>query len=454
MNDKLPCPIVQGEQSRLFPVLSVTSKEGRTTSILLSCLSKIDELGRELLASAGQRVGARSSLETFTEVVPAKISGSSKDRPDGMIVLQAGKRQWMAFVEAKVGNSDLNADQVERYRALAKENNVDCVVTISNQFATTPTTHPLEAVRKSRSRVPVIHWSWMHILTTVDLLISRNDVADRDQLLLLNELRRFLTHDSAGVRGFDRMPREWSELNKLVSGGGIIAAKSPLAQAVLDAWHQETRDLSLILSRMTETHVDQKLSRKHTADPALRHKDELTLLREQKQLQVVLAVPNAAAPLEVVADLARRTIEVGMTLRAPEDKKSVTARLNWLLRQIKEEPTEDLIVRINWPGASPTTQHTVKELQDNVDVAKEGKERMTPSSFHLFSSTRLGSRFIQQANFIADIEQIIPDFYGSYGSRLTPWKKPAPRIKTDRTEADDVSTEALSEDAGKFEADK
>lgn len=171
---KAPLPeyLKQGEAARLFPVLSTTSKEGRTTSIVLACISKVEELGASLLASIGQRVGKRASIETYTEVVFENQSAEIKDRPDGLIILKVGSRSWRALVEAKIANSELDPDQLERYRVLAKDNGIDCVISISNQFATTPQTHPLESVRKSRSKIPVYHWSWMHILTTTDLLIS------------------------------------------------------------------------------------------------------------------------------------------------------------------------------------------------------------------------------------------------------------------------------------------
>ncbi|MEM0923608.1 MAG: hypothetical protein AAGI13_11220 [Pseudomonadota bacterium] len=346
----------------------------------------------------------------------------------------------------------MDAEQIERYRALARDNAIDCLITISNQFATSPTIHPIEAVRKSRAKVPVIHWSWMHILTTADLLLSGNDVANTDQRVLLNELRRFLSHESGGVRGFDRMPKEWVDLNRLVSSGGVIPAKSDEAQVVLDAWHQETRDLSLILSRMTETRVEQRLSRKHAADPALRQKDDLSFLREKKQLRVTLAIPDAAAPLDVVVDLSRRSIDVGMTLRAPEYRKTTKARLIWLLKQIKPAETPDVYVRIQWPRTSAPTQHLISDLRERVEIAKEGKEHLAPTFFHLFESKRLGGKFVQQGNFIDDLEKQVPAFYGAYGAHLTGWKKPAPQIKPDRKDPADVSLEALSEGANTFEA--
>lgn len=220
---------------------------------------------------------------------------------------------------------------------------------------------------------------------------------------------------------------------------------------MIDAWHQETRDLSLILSRMTEASVTEKLPRKHLNDPAQRKKDELVLLRESHQLRCLLEVPDTAAPIEVTADIMRRCVDVGMSIRAPEDRKTTKARLNWLLRQIKTDGLEDLHVRLLWPGASEPTQHLVSELRENLDICDENKQHLVAHGFHIFMSKRLGGRFAQQANFIADLEEIVPLFYGEVGSHLSVWKKPAPKIRLEKPTAEDVSTEAIADEAEGFE---
>ncbi len=236
-----------------------------------------------------------------------------------------------------------------------------------------------------------------------------------------------------------------------MSSGGIVPAHSPEAQEVVNAWHQETRDLSLILSRMTEASVSEKLPRKHLNDPALRKKEELAQLRENHQLRCLLEVPDAAAPIEVVADMKRRCVDVGMTIRAPEDRKTTKARLNWLLRQIKIKKTDDLHIRLLWPGASEPTQHLVCDLRENVDICDEGKQHLVAHGFHVFLSRNLGGRFTQQANFISDTESIVPQFYGEVGSALSVWKKPAPKIRLEKPTSEDVSTEGIAEAAEKFE---
>lgn len=451
MSEDLPEYIVQGGHARLFPVLATTSKEGRTTSIVLACMAKIDEFGASLLGSLGQKIGTRTKIETYTEVVCKNRLTDIKDRPDGLIVVKNGSREWRALVEAKVGANELSPDQIEKYRQLAKDNSIDCVITVSNQFATTTLTHPLPEVQKSRSKIPVYHWSWMYILTEADLLLNQDAVADIDQRLLLNELRRFLTHESAGVKGFDRMPKEWIELNRLISSGGQVSTKSPDAAAVVAAWHQETRDLALILSRMTRTNVTERLNRKYKSDRTARAKDELAILRDTHQLCAELDVPDAAAPIAIVADIKGRRVDVGMTVRAPEDKVSTKARVNWLLKQIKTDHANDLFLRLLWPGKAEPTQHLVSKLRLSPELAQEERGHLSPHSFHVFISKGLGARFAQQVNFISDLEDLVPMFYGEVGSRIASWQRRAPKIKEDRSSPDDVTAKAISEDAQEYE---
>ena len=433
----LPEKVIQGEQARLFSVLSTKSKEGRTTATLLACLTLVHELAKVLLSGVGQRLGARAKISSFTEVVFQNQPDGTNDRPDGLMIVSFGKREWKALIEAKVGAASLQVEQIERYRAIAKDNGIDCVITISNQFATSPDSHPLTEVRRSRSKIPVFHWSWMHILITADLLLSTEVISDNDQKLLLNELHRFLTHESTEVRGFERMPKEWTDLNKLVSSGGVIQASSAEARTVMYAWHQETRNLALVLSRLTETVVGEKLLRKHQADPLQRQKDELAVLKDRFQLGSTLNVDGAAAPVEVVVDLMRRCVDVGMSLRAPEDRKTTKARLNWLLRQIKTENLDDLFVRLHWPRTSEPTQHLISELRENLSICDEGKHHLVTRSFHVFYSKRLGGRFAQQSNFINDLEEIVPEFYGEVGEHLRAWQRPAPRIRTEALKDDE-----------------
>ncbi|WP_349364674.1 MAG: hypothetical protein ABL307_05295 [Roseitalea porphyridii] len=63
----------------------------------------------------------------------------------------------------------------------------------------------------------------------------------------------------------------------------------------------------------------------------------------------------------------------------------------------------------------------------------------------MFLSKRLGARFIQQTNFISELESLVPDFYRKVGQNLTAWQMKPPKIREEKKEAEDVSVEAIAE---------
>lgn len=203
--NEIPEMLASGEASRLFPVLSENSKEGRTLSIFLSCLENVGEFGRAMLGGLGAKAGTRAKIDTFTEVVFKKTAAEKGERPDRIIVLRNGSNVWTALVEAKVGSNDLTNAQIEGYLALARSNGIDAVITVSNQFTPLPTHHPLN-ISASLTKVGLFHWSWGYVITQAQLLREQGAVVDREQRILLSELQRFLLHPSSGVKEFDQMP--------------------------------------------------------------------------------------------------------------------------------------------------------------------------------------------------------------------------------------------------------
>ena len=117
-------------KARLIPVSgigSVQEAEQRATSALLAVLSVVRDLSIDLLAPLGASKAQKAAVETYIEVnTPGK-----KVRPDGLIQVSFGKNSWSAFVEVKTGVHTLDADQINSYFDLAREYDIDHVLTIS-----------------------------------------------------------------------------------------------------------------------------------------------------------------------------------------------------------------------------------------------------------------------------------------------------------------------------------
>ena len=442
---KLPSILEKGEPSRLFPVLADTSKEGRTLSIFLACLENVHEFGRAMMSSLDQRLGVRAKVETYTEVGLRKTIPGAKHRPDGLIVISTGKSTWTALVEAKVGAAELTNEQIEAYLNLAKLNGIDAVITLSNQFTSLPTHHPLSVSGVLTRKVGLFHWSWGYVITQAHVLKETGDVADREQLLLLTELQRFLLHPSSGVKEFDQMPAAWSELCSKVAAGASPAAKALETQEVVGAWHQALERVTSVLSRQLNDHVEVQMSRAEASDPALRIKGSLEGLVREACLTNQLVVPDAAAPIQICADLRKRAVSFQMRLKAPTDRQSTKARVSWLLRQLAQAEPRDVHIRLSWPGRAAPTQFPLADLRATPELATQGRDGMSVLSFDVLLVRDLGGRFAQRKLFVSELIKAAAEFYNNVGGYLTAWQAKPPKITGAKVEPASVSDEALRE---------
>ena len=424
---ELPDNLAAGEVARLFPVIAETGKEQKAVSILLSVMAAVPVYAHSILLTLGQRIGNRTQVDTFTEIVfKTESKETSKDRPDGLIKVSTGRgRSWSCLIEAKIGKSELGYDQVDRYIRLAKENCVDAVLTISNQFAANPTHHPLGKSVKRPKTVELYHVSWGFLLTEAIRLHEQTVVEDPEQAFLIRELVRFLSHPSAGVSGFTSMPSEWSAtVDKIQAGGRILKGD---ALVVVGAWHQELRDLSLQLTQLVRYRVETFLARKHLADPELRLSDDADTLISDGVLKANLVVPNAASQIHITADLKTRVLRVSMMIDAPRDKARNSSRLNWFLRQIKNTQREDIYISAIWASRAASTMYSLEEWRDDPKSIDSSANSSEIRAFEIRLVSTNSKRFAGVRTFIDELENLVPTFYEEVGQHLVAWQAPAPK---------------------------
>lgn len=416
-----------GELPRLIPTVSDSSREKRVLSVFFSAMMSVDAFRSTMLESLGHRVGTRSTVTAFVEPV-FKGKDVGKDRPDGLLVLNTGRRQWTALVEAKIGNAGLDRDQVAKYIGYARDFQIDAVITLSNQFVALPDHYPFQFPKSVSRGVALFHWSWMFVVTQASLLLTSNAVQQPDQRYLLNETLRYWKHDSSGISSFDRMNREWRELVDKVRNKASLNRTMPEVENSVAAWHQEVRDLSLLISRRMGRPVAARLSRAHRADPILRLKDDSDYLIKEKCLCCELDIPGAAAPLTVQVDLASRTIRCSMRLQAPADRKRSSARTNWLVRQLTKSDGAGVYVKAFRRGRAEETEALLTDLREDADLLDSSNSETVPIAYEIFAIEELGGRFAGNKIFIDTLEQVVPAFYQRVGMHLRAWVQAPPRI--------------------------
>ena len=439
---QLPDFIARGEQARLIPVVADTSKEQRTASVLLAAMRGVHEFRQIMLSSLGVKAGNRSTLDTWTEVAFKSEDKTDKaDRPDGLILLHTGRKQWCALVEAKVGNAEVDENQLKQYLQQAKKHKLDAVITVTNQFVAMPLHHPVKVPKNLVKGVGLYHWSWMYAITQATLLLESDAIESPDQRFLLEEVLRYLGSDSSGISRFDSMNREWRDVVGKVRSGAVLSKSAEEIENTVSSWHQEQRDLCLVMSRKLGQAVKLKLSRTHRLDPVARLKDDCELLAKEQRLVCILDVPNAVAPLEVIADLNKRTIVCRMKLAAPQDKKRATARVNWLARQLTKSDPTGVYVKAIRPGRAEETQALLSNVLEDAGVLDSNSSSVVPSAFEVFYMIDLANRFAGSKVFIEELEGAVPHFYQEVGQRLRAWIAPPPQLNRRDPMAKNVETE-------------
>lgn len=197
----------------------------------------------------------------------------------------------------------------------------------------------------------------------------------------------------------------------------------------MSSWHQEQRDICLLMSRKIGENVSIKLSRSHRTDPLQRLRDDSEQLVKTKTLSFVLSVPNAATDIEVVAHLAKRTIKCSMKVQAPTDRKSTRARVNWLIRQLTKTEPAGITIKAIRPGRAEETQAPLADLLKNPAALDSATSSVAATGFEIFYLTDLAGRFSGNKIFIEELEAAVPHFYEQIGQYLKAWTPPPPKIK-------------------------
>src|SRR3954447_26314592 len=216
--------------ARLIPTSGISGadeQERRATSALLAVMGSVREFGRALTQSLGAPAG---QMQTYIEV-PFKL-GDKQCFPDGLIRVTRGQRQWTALLEGKTGGNLLHAEQLERYLDIAREQNFDALITISNEIPPIAGQHPTAIDKRKVRKVELHHWSWTYLLSTAVMQKEHRGVSDPEQAWILGELIRYLEHPRSGAMELEDMGQHWVSVRQAVSTGTLRATDKTAPEVV------------------------------------------------------------------------------------------------------------------------------------------------------------------------------------------------------------------------------
>ncbi|MCX6468486.1 MAG: TerD family protein [Corynebacteriales bacterium] len=405
------------DEARLFSVSGIgsgTERERRAVSALLAVVGGVKEFGRELT----RRVGAPPGAVT-TYIEPEFTIDGEKFRPDGLIRIRRGQKQWTALVEAKTSSNALAADQVERYIAVAKANSFDAVVTISNQLLGGHDDFPVEIDRRKLRKVSLHHLSWDEIRSVAIQLSMHHRIEDFTQGWVLREFVRYLQHDRSGLHGFTDMGQLWVQVRDGVKNKTI----HPKDKAAVDVCHQFdqlVRHIGHDLSCLLGVDVTPNFPRNRVDSTS-----RVQQLTDSGVLFGSLRIPGATGPLTVSMDLRLERVSCSTTVDAASSARAVT-RVKALLRQLPDAPAKTLVQsQVSGRQSVPPRSVELGGLRDDPAALTKDDER-PPRRFVITLSGPLGGRGgAARGNVVHATDGLVSEFYRDVVQNL---RRPRPEI--------------------------
>ena len=274
-------------KERLFLLVADTNREQRILSIFLAVLTQAPDLAHEILGTIGVRVGKRTKITAFTEVT-LKTKVEDVGRPDALIIVTSGRSTWTALIEAKIGRSNLDTAHIERYLKLARDNGIQAVITVSNDFVARPDHSPIagstQIIKKLSRNVALYHWSWTSLATCCDVLANQDHNQSPEQIYLVNQLSLYFRHPTTGMERFTQMGPQWKDIVQLASSGVPLTKNTPGLEEVVASWFAEERDLSLHMTSNLNRPIRLKIDRKHEGTQSTVSKMESLLSSRRRHL--------------------------------------------------------------------------------------------------------------------------------------------------------------------------
>lgn len=359
----------------------------------------VREFGRELSRRCGAIGG---TIETFVE--PQFTRGEKTIRPDGLIRVRRGTREWTALVEVKTSTATLTTDQVETYVELARDEGFDAVITVSNQLLSGSDDLPVAIDRRKLRKVALRHLSWDEIRSVAIHLSMHGKVEDATQRWILREFVRYLLHDQSKLHGFTDMGPDWVHVRDGVKNK-TIHPRDRAADTVCRQFDQLIRHIGHDLSCLLGVDV-QPVFPRNRVDSTSR----IQQLTDSGVLFGSLRVPGTVGPLTLSMDLRTDKVSCSTTVDAARTTRATTA-VRQLIRQIPDAPGKLLVQATAARATMPSRQVEIATLRDDPNVLVGSDER-PPRRFTMTLTAGIGGRGgPARGNVVAATDSLITEFY-------------------------------------------
>lgn len=423
---------LKGRRVRLFSSASIRTSdeaETRATASFLSMIKAVSEFGRQFLKTSGAPAG---NVECFTEVTFKDKAKKTESRPDGVVIVTRGKKEWKALVEVKIGSNNLRQDQFDRYHILARDQGFDALITISNQVALSNGLPPLKVDKRRLSKTDVAHFSWERLLSEAQYLSLQSGVADADQQYMLAEWIRYVNDKKSKIIVAPQVGKNWDNMLSAASADRLKSVNADVDD-FSKVWAGFLRVQAFRLRAQLGEQVEVRLKATEKKDPEAHFKNLSAQMLLDGKICSFLKVPHTAGDLKILLDLRSKRVFYEVHIDPPSDKKT-KGQITWIVNQLKklEQVPTDLCLIVEWKKKGFLTEVKVCGIEDSKDeLMFDLQGDLIPAeveikSFRIHWKTKLSRK---KTIIFNQIGGNLEEFYKSVVEHLQVYVPPTPKLK-------------------------
>jgi hypothetical protein len=402
--------------------------EMRATSAFLSIVKAVAEFGRTIVKAAKGPAGV---IACYTEVELDDSTKTKKSRPDGVIYVTRGKKEWKALVEVKVGTNGLNQEQFDRYHNLAREYGFDALITISNQAALLNGFPPLKVDLRRAKSIPVLHFSWERLLSEAQLLSWQSGVSDEDQQYMLDEWIRYVNDSGARIVVAPKVGGYWKDLLSAAASDQLSANRIGLEEFV-NTWCGFLRIQAFRLRALLGERVEVRYRADEKKKPELYIKRLVSEATTSNKIFSLLNISHTAGDLELMLDLRSRRIFFEVDVTPPSDK-TTRGQIGWIVNQLKrvESAPQEQSLIVVWKKRGVMSKAPIAGIAENRDALLLDMEKnLIPKEidirmFKIQWETKIPRK---NADLFTAIGGNLEKFYSDVVENLSAYVPPAPKL--------------------------
>ena len=411
------------QEARLIPLLK-TGDEGALTSIFLTAIKLVREYRDSIFKET--KLSRSGKAYYLTEVVFNDTDANS--RIDGLIIIVSkGIIKDAIVFEMKNKNNSVDKEQVEKYIDLCKKIGVTKMATVSNEFVSDSTQSPVKA--KAPKSFSLYHFSWTYLMTKGQLLLFKNDanIKDEDQVEIMREVLHYFDSPTSGVKGYHIMKPGWKETVEKITNRIPLKVSDSFVEEAVESWHEEEKDMALLLSRKLGTLVKSSSRSKDSV------KNDIRKIVKDQELLGNLSIKNSVSDIKVRVDFEVKTVSMSVKVTPPLNK-GTTARITWISKQLEaakrknesvfQSIEKDILIEANIKHAREHIRIPLNGFETLIQDSK-GKEIQT---FNIVLLSKFNAGFGSNKKFIALIEKMVLDYYAGIVQYLANWNQPAPKL--------------------------